>query len=116
HDHSHDRADGPSGAEARDARLCDAWRRNQTERHRRRNSRCRTGRGVPLMATMNATARLGTFAATAVATPLASDVATKAAICLLDSLGLAVAARDEPTAAAARSMTTQVSEGSRTAR
>jgi 2-methylcitrate dehydratase PrpD len=68
------------------------------------------------MVAMNATARLGAFAATAVTTRLAPDVATKAAICLLDSLGLALAARDEPTAVAARSMTTQVPQGSRTAR
>lgn len=68
------------------------------------------------MAAQNATARLGDFAATAVATRLAPDVATKAAICLLDSLGLALVARDEPTAAAARSMTTQVPQGLRTAR
>lgn len=68
------------------------------------------------MATMNATARLGVFAATAATTRLAPDVATKAAICLLDSLGLSLATRDEPTAAAARSMTTQVPQGSRTAR
>jgi 2-methylcitrate dehydratase PrpD len=68
------------------------------------------------MAAMNATARLGAFAATAATTRLAPDVATKAAICLLDSLGLALAARDEPTAVAARSMTTQVPQGSRTAR
>lgn len=68
------------------------------------------------MAAMNATARLGAFAATAATTRLAPDVATKAAICLLDSLGLAVAARGEPTAVAARSMATQVPQGSRTAR
>ncbi|WP_246668662.1 MmgE/PrpD family protein [Bradyrhizobium sp. UNPF46] len=68
------------------------------------------------MAAMNATARLGAFAATAATTRLAPDVATKAAICLLDSLGLAVAARAEPTAVAARSMTTQVPKGPRTAR
>lgn len=68
------------------------------------------------MAAMNATARLGAFAATAATTRLAPDVATKAAICLLDSLGLAVAARGEPTAVAARSMTTEIPQGPRTAR
>ncbi|WP_454629952.1 MmgE/PrpD family protein [Bradyrhizobium cenepequi] len=68
------------------------------------------------MAAMNATARLGAFAATAATTRLAPDVATKAAICLLDSLGLAVAARGEPTAVAARSMATPVAQGPRTAR
>jgi 2-methylcitrate dehydratase PrpD len=68
------------------------------------------------MAAMNATSRLGAFTAAAATTSLAPDVATKAAICLLDSLGLALAARDEPTAAAARSMTTHVPQGARTAR
>lgn len=69
-----------------------------------------------MTAALNATARLGTFAATAPAAGLSPDVAAKAAICLLDSLGLALAARDEPTAAAARSMTTVVAAGARTAR
>ena len=66
--------------------------------------------------TANAASRLGTFAATTAASALAPEVAVKAAICLLDSLGLAVAARDEPTAMAARAMTTQVVPGPRTAR
>jgi 2-methylcitrate dehydratase PrpD len=66
--------------------------------------------------TMNATSRLGAFAATMAAGELAPGFAVKAAICLLDSLGLALAARDEPTAAAARAMTTQVAQGPRTAR
>jgi 2-methylcitrate dehydratase PrpD len=69
-----------------------------------------------MTAALNATARLGTFAATVPAAGLSPDVAAKAAICLLDSLGLALAARDEPTAAAARAMTTEVAAGARTAR
>ncbi|WP_407179790.1 MmgE/PrpD family protein [Bradyrhizobium sp. STM 3562] len=68
------------------------------------------------MTAMNATARLGAFAATAATAQLAPDVATKAAICLLDSLGLAMAARSEPTAVAARSMATEIPQGARTAR
>ncbi len=69
-----------------------------------------------MVATLNATARLGDFAATAAAAELNPDVAAKAAICLLDSLGLALAARREPTAAAARAMATEVTPGPRTAR
>jgi 2-methylcitrate dehydratase PrpD len=67
------------------------------------------------MATSNATARLGAFAAVMAKAELAPDVATKAAICLLDSLGLALASRDEPTATAARSVVTPAA-GPRTAR
>ncbi|MGL3213571.1 MmgE/PrpD family protein [Bradyrhizobium sp. BR 1433] len=69
-----------------------------------------------MSATLNATALLGTFAATTSASELSPDVATKAAICLLDSLGLALAARHEPTAAAARAMSAEVLPGPRTAR
>ncbi|ODM80924.1 MmgE/PrpD family protein [Bradyrhizobium elkanii] len=69
-----------------------------------------------MSATLNATALLGTFAARTSASELSPDVATKAAICLLDSLGLALAARHEATAAAARAMTAEVLPGPRTAR
>jgi 2-methylcitrate dehydratase PrpD len=69
-----------------------------------------------MSAALNATAQLGTFAATAAASELAPDVAAKAAICLLDSLGLALAARHEPTAAAARSIAAELVPGPRTAR
>ena len=66
--------------------------------------------------TVNATSRLGSFAAATAAGELAPEVAGKAAICLLNSLGLALAARDEPTAVAARAITTHVAPGPRTAR
>ncbi|GEC55121.1 2-methylcitrate dehydratase PrpD [Bradyrhizobium japonicum] len=69
-----------------------------------------------MSATLTATAALGTFVATTSASELSPDVATKAAICLLDSLGLALAARHEPTAAAARAMAAEVLPGPRTAR
>ena len=65
---------------------------------------------------MNATQRLGAFLARHVDTELAPAVASKAAICLIDALGLAVIARDEPTAAAARALATPVAEGAGTAR
>jgi 2-methylcitrate dehydratase PrpD len=68
------------------------------------------------MAMTNATTRLGDYVAGTAAGELASDVAMKAAICLIDSLGLALVARDEPTAVAARAMSTPVSPGPRTAR
>jgi len=64
----------------------------------------------------NATARLGAFVAASHGKGLAPAVASKAAICLLDSLGLALIARDENTAAAARAMTTPVADGPGTAR
>lgn len=51
---------------------------------------------------MSATRRLGAFAARTAATELAPEIAAKTAICLLDALGLAILAKDEPTAAAAR--------------
>lgn len=69
-----------------------------------------------MAAELNATARLGNFVATASAAGLPPDIAVKAALCLLDSLGLALAARDEPTAVAARAITTEVAFGKRTAR
>jgi 2-methylcitrate dehydratase PrpD len=68
------------------------------------------------MATTNATTRLGAYVSETAAGELASDVAVKAAMCLIDSLGLALVARDEPTAVAARAMATPVSSGPRTAR
>jgi 2-methylcitrate dehydratase PrpD len=68
------------------------------------------------MAEVNATARLGAFVASAAEAELAAEVSVKAAICLLDSLGLAFVSRDEPTAAAARAMTTDVAMGPRSAR
>ncbi|MGY3604132.1 MULTISPECIES: MmgE/PrpD family protein [unclassified Bradyrhizobium] len=68
------------------------------------------------MDSINATARLGAFVAAAAETELPREVAVKAAICLLDSLGLALASRDEPTAMAARAMTTDVAPSSRSAR
>src|ERR1700728_3090538 len=66
--------------------------------------------------TVNAASRLGTFVATTTAGELAPEVGVKAAICLLDSIGLALAAREEPTAVAARAMTTRIAPGPRTAR
>ncbi len=69
-----------------------------------------------MAATLNATSRLGAFVAAMAGAELAPDVAVKAAICLLDPLGLAPAAREEPTAMAARSMTMRVPSGSRAAR
>ncbi|HEY8337964.1 MAG TPA: MmgE/PrpD family protein, partial [Tardiphaga sp.] len=68
------------------------------------------------MATTNATMRLGTYVSETAADELTPDVAVKAAMCLIDSLGLALVARDEPTAVAARATTTPVSSGPRTAR
>jgi hypothetical protein len=63
-----------------------------------------------MAATLNATCRLGAFVAEMAGAELVPDVAAKA-VCLLDSLGLALAARGERTAVAARSMTTRVPEG-----
>ncbi|CAH1663426.1 MmgE/PrpD family protein [Chelatococcus asaccharovorans] len=65
---------------------------------------------------MNATQRLGAFLARHADSALAPPVASKAAICLIDALGLAIVARDEPTAAAARALATPVGEGAGTAR
>jgi hypothetical protein len=69
-----------------------------------------------MAATLNATSRLGAFVAAMAGAELAPDVAVKAAICLLDPLGLAPAAREEPTAMVARSMTMGVPPGPRAAR
>ena len=68
------------------------------------------------MVAMNATSRLGAFVASSATVELAPDVATGAAICLIESLGLALASREEPTVEAARAMTTDVPSGRRTAR
>lgn len=65
---------------------------------------------------MNATQRLGRFLASSIERPLAPEVASKAAICLLDALGLALVATDEPTATAARDMAPSVQLGEGTAR
>ena len=65
---------------------------------------------------MNATERLGAFVARSAGAKLAPEVSSKAAICLLDALGLAVDARDERTAVAARAITTSIPDGAGTAR
>lgn len=65
---------------------------------------------------MNATQRLGSFLARSVAAELAPEVTSKAAICLLDAFGLAVVARDEPTAMAARAIAVPVEMKEGTAR
>jgi 2-methylcitrate dehydratase PrpD len=64
----------------------------------------------------NATSRLGAFVARSAAAGLSPAIASKAAICLLDALGLAIVARDENTAAAARAMITPAGNGPGTAR
>jgi 2-methylcitrate dehydratase PrpD len=64
----------------------------------------------------NATQRLGAFVARCATAPLPRPVAEKAAICLLDSLGLALAAREERTAAAMRAVATRVAPGPGAAR
>jgi 2-methylcitrate dehydratase PrpD len=64
----------------------------------------------------NATSRLGAFVARSAHTSLSPAVASKGAICLLDALGLAVAARDEATAVAARDIAAPVANGRGTAR
>jgi 2-methylcitrate dehydratase PrpD len=63
----------------------------------------------------NATSRLGAFVARSADARLSPAIASKAAICLLDALGLAIVARDESTATAARAMTTPVGNGPGTA-
>ncbi|MBE0624045.1 MAG: MmgE/PrpD family protein [Burkholderiales bacterium] len=67
-------------------------------------------------ATANATARLGRFVARCAGEPLEAKIAEKAAICMLDALGLALVARDERTAAAMRAATTPASGLASTAR
>lgn len=66
--------------------------------------------------TVNATHRLGAFVARCARAPLPRPVAEKAAICLLDALGLAIAAREERTAKAMRTVATRVPSGENTAR
>jgi 2-methylcitrate dehydratase PrpD len=67
-------------------------------------------------AVTNATQRLGAFAARCREGPMPATVMEKAGICLLDALGLAIAARDERTAAAMRAVSTPVAAGGRSAR
>lgn len=64
----------------------------------------------------NATGRLGAFVARCATEGLPGPVLQKAAICLLDAIGLAHIGRDEATAAAMRSVLTPVPEGPHTAR
>jgi 2-methylcitrate dehydratase PrpD len=63
------------------------------------------------MSAVAATATLGRFVATSARAPLRAEVARKAAICLLDALGLAALACREPTVRAMRSLVTPVPEG-----
>lgn len=65
---------------------------------------------------MNATERLGRFVRRCATEPLPDAVREKAAIVLLDALGLAHLARDETTAAAARAVVLPAPEGPGTAR
>lgn len=65
---------------------------------------------------MNATERLGAFVARSAAAHVSPAIRSKAAICLIDALGLAVAARHEATAVAARAAVTPVADGPGTAR
>src|SRR5919201_2819162 len=64
----------------------------------------------------NATERLGAFVARSVQDALAPALAEKAAICLLDALGLAVMAREERPFRALRSAISPVGTGPLTAR
>jgi 2-methylcitrate dehydratase PrpD len=59
--------------------------------------------------TSSPTATLGRFVADTARRPLREDIARKAAICLLDALGLALLAHEEPTVAAMRSVATPLS-------
>lgn len=68
------------------------------------------------MSAPNATARLGAYVRRCAAEPLPPAVMEKAAICLLDALGLALIARDEATAVAARAVAVAVPDGPGTAR
>jgi 2-methylcitrate dehydratase PrpD len=65
---------------------------------------------------VNATQRLGQFVARCASEALPAKVAEKASICMLDALGLALAARDERTAVAMRALSTPVPGASNTAR
>ena len=68
------------------------------------------------MTETNATARLGAFVHRCAAGPMAPEILEKAAICLLDTLGLAHLARNEATAVATRSLALRVPDGPGTAR
>ena len=68
------------------------------------------------MALVNAALRLGTFAAKTAGSDLSPDILLKSGFCLLDSLGLALVARDEPTAKAASELVGSVPPGRRSAR
>ena len=68
------------------------------------------------MTGMNATARLGAFVRRCAAEPMAPAILEKAAICLLDTIGLAHIARDEATAVATRSLALRVPDGPGSAR
>lgn len=57
---------------------------------------------------LSATERLGRLIAHCISDSLQPNVVEKAAICMLDALGLAIAARDERTAAAMRIATARV--------
>jgi 2-methylcitrate dehydratase PrpD len=69
-----------------------------------------------MAAVSNATRRLGGFAARCRTAHTPAAVMEKASICLIDALGLAIAARDERTAAAMRAASTPVPVGGRSAR
>ena len=56
--------------------------------------------------TTSPTDRLGAFVAATAGQPLPAAIAEKAAICLLDAMGLALLARSEPTAVAMRAIVT----------
>jgi 2-methylcitrate dehydratase PrpD len=64
----------------------------------------------------NATQRLGAFVARCARDPLLAPVAQKAAMCLLDALGLAIAARNERTATAMRSVASRMTATENAAR
>ncbi len=61
---------------------------------------------------MNATARLGTFLASYARTPLPPDIRARAAGCLIDTLGIALGARDEATAQAVAGLSGRTVDGS----
>ena len=65
---------------------------------------------------MNATQRLGAFVARSVDAPLSAAVAERAACCLLDTLAIALMAREERTYQAMRAAVTPVAAGPGTAR
>lgn len=65
--------------------------------------------------TTGATRRLGAFVASCAQRPIETPVLEKAAMCLLDGLGLALIAHDEPTSTAMRALAVPV-EGAGTAR